>query len=102
MSCPLPLERAECQARAGLTFQPPRRALQKHAPVPHQLLPPQVLLGEHLAALHPHDRLAVGLCVDLVQTDLLLITCHLAVHGADHFLHQAQGLRQVLLLRLVV
>lgn len=54
----------------------------------------QVLPGEHLAALHPHDGLAVTAAVDLVELPLLLVLIHLAVHGRDHLLHQRQGLRQ--------
>lgn len=85
-----------------LTFQPSRRVLQKHTPVPHQLLPLQILLGKHLTALHSHDRLAVCLCVDLIETHFLFVTGHFAVHSSDHTLHQVQGLSQVFLLLFVV
>lgn len=90
------------RARGSLTFQPARCVLQKHTPVPHQLLPLQVLLGKHLAALHPHDRLAVCLGVNLIETYFLFVTRHLAVHSPDHILHQTQGLCQVILLRAIV
>lgn len=46
---------------ASRTFEPPGGVLQLQRSVVQQLPPSnQVLLSEHLAALHPHDGLAVG------------------------------------------
>lgn len=81
----------------SLTFQSPGCILQGDWPIPDKFPPPQILPGEHLPTLHPHDGLAVRPGVDFIQACLFLILANFAVHCSDDFLHQVQRLHQIFL-----